>query len=180
MFDTRLQTLRLKFERLENELNQPHYFAGNSFSLVDAVFAPVFRYFDTFEKFADLHLFDGLVKVKAWRKSLAERASVRNTVAPNYGDLLYASHPEKERRARRTGAACRGCGLSNISNARRARLEMIVSRQFISRDLSCVAAFSQPALPLWLPPAPRSRARVPPVPHPPLPARPNSAGSTRN
>jgi glutathione S-transferase len=90
VFDTRLKALRLKFERLENELDKPRYFAGASFSLVDAVFAPVFRYFDTFEKIADFHVFDGLVKVKAWRKALAERASVRNAVAPDYDDLLYA------------------------------------------------------------------------------------------
>ena len=90
VFDTKLDTLRLKFARLENELSGRPYFAGEKFSLVDAVFAPVFRYFDTFEKFADLQVFDGLVKVKAWRKALAERPSVRNAVAPNYGDLLYA------------------------------------------------------------------------------------------
>jgi glutathione S-transferase len=90
VFDTRLKALRLKFERLESELDKPRYFAGASFSLVDAVFAPVFRYFDTFERIADLHVFDGLAKVKAWRRALAERASVRNAVAPNYGDLLYA------------------------------------------------------------------------------------------
>jgi glutathione S-transferase len=90
IFESKLDTLRIKFARLDNELGWRPYFAGERFSLVDAVFAPVFRYFDTFEKFADLHIFDGLLKVKAWRKALAERPSVRNAVAPNYGDLLYA------------------------------------------------------------------------------------------
>jgi glutathione S-transferase len=35
-----------KFERLEAELGDGPYFAGEKFSVVDAVFAPVFRYFD--------------------------------------------------------------------------------------------------------------------------------------
>ena len=90
VFDTKLDALRLKFARAEHELGWQPYFAGEKFSLVDAVFAPAFRYFDTFETIADLHVFDGLVKVKAWRKALAERPSVRHAVAPSYGDLLYA------------------------------------------------------------------------------------------
>ncbi len=33
------------------------FFAGESFSLVDAVFAPIFRYFDVFDEFIDLAVF---------------------------------------------------------------------------------------------------------------------------
>src|SRR5262245_44156445 len=36
-----------KFERLEQRLGEGPYFDGARFSLVDAVFAPVYRYFDT-------------------------------------------------------------------------------------------------------------------------------------
>jgi glutathione S-transferase len=89
-FDARLVTLREKFARLETELGAGPYFSGERFSLVDAAFAPVFRYFDTFDRIADLYVFDGLAKVKAWRKALAERASVRNAVVPNYPELLRA------------------------------------------------------------------------------------------
>lgn len=89
-FDAKLGALRQKFWRLENELREDPYFAGRKFSLVDTVFAPVFRYFDTFEKIADLRVFDGLTKVKAWREALAARPAVRNAVTPDYGDLLYA------------------------------------------------------------------------------------------
>ncbi|WP_455874382.1 glutathione S-transferase family protein [Rhizobium yanglingense] len=39
-----------------------HYFVGKSFSLVDAVFAPIFRYFDVFDTISDDHIFDGLEK----------------------------------------------------------------------------------------------------------------------
>lgn len=87
-FEAKLSVLREKFARIENELSWQPYFAGEKFSLVDAVFAPVFRYFDTFDRIADLRVFDGLVRVKAWRKALAARPSVRNAVVSNYNDLL--------------------------------------------------------------------------------------------
>ena len=66
------------------------YFAGARFSLVDAVFAPVFRYFDVFDGIAALGVFDGLPKVSRWRRALSRRPSVRAAVAPDYGDRLLA------------------------------------------------------------------------------------------
>src|SRR5690349_17416143 len=45
-FESRVQTLKQKFARLEEQLGEGPYFAGAHFSIVDAVFAPVFRYFD--------------------------------------------------------------------------------------------------------------------------------------
>src|SRR5580765_2810647 len=38
------------FTHVEAELGATPFFAGPAFSLVDAVFAPVFRYFDTLER----------------------------------------------------------------------------------------------------------------------------------
>ena len=43
------------------------WFAGAAFSLVDAVFAPVFRYFDVFDTIADLGIFTGTPCVRAGR-----------------------------------------------------------------------------------------------------------------
>lgn len=94
-FDAKIAILKDKFTRLEAELAAPDrtpgpFFAGKEFSLVDAVFAPVFRYFDTFDLVADLGIFTGLPKVQAWRKALAQRPSVRRAVPPNYPQLLEA------------------------------------------------------------------------------------------
>src|ERR1700758_3581743 len=47
-FESKRQALAAKFARMEAALGTGPYFAGNAFSLVDAVFAPVFRYFDLF------------------------------------------------------------------------------------------------------------------------------------
>ena len=79
-FEARQSLLREKFARLEAELGQGPYFSGRDFRLVDAVFAPVFRYFDVFDRFFDLGAFAGLPKVQAWRRALAMRPSVMAAV----------------------------------------------------------------------------------------------------
>ena len=77
-----------KFERVEAALGAGPYFAGKSFSLVDAVFAPVFRYFEVFDTLIDSRIFATLPKVDAWRKTLAARPSVRDAVVPEYPQHL--------------------------------------------------------------------------------------------
>ncbi|MFC4352910.1 glutathione S-transferase family protein [Fodinicurvata halophila] len=89
--DTFLQktdALYRKFLRLEAELGDGPYFAGPSFSLVDAVFGPVFRYFDLFDGIGDFGILAGVPKVTAWRAALAERPSVRAAVTEDYPQLL--------------------------------------------------------------------------------------------
>ena len=89
-FDTKLTVLREKFARLEAALGEGPYFAGTRFSVVDAVFAPVFRYFDVFDTITDLAVFDGLPKLQSRRKALALRPSVVGAVVPDYADRLHA------------------------------------------------------------------------------------------
>jgi glutathione S-transferase len=89
-FAETLAALRAKFERIEALPHLGPWFDGERFSIVDAVFAPVFRYFDTFDRMAPLGALDGLPKVGAWRAALAERPSVRNAVVPDYAERLRA------------------------------------------------------------------------------------------
>jgi glutathione S-transferase len=81
-------TLTGKFARLEQHLGEGPYFDGARFSLVDAVFAPVFRYFDLFERIGDFGSLDGKPKLAAWRNALAERPSVVRAVAPDFQERL--------------------------------------------------------------------------------------------
>ena len=87
-FEAKRKSVADRFRRVEEALGDGPYFEGERFSLVDAVFAPIFRYFDTFENFADLGAFTGLNKVPAWRRALAERPSVRQAVVPDYAARL--------------------------------------------------------------------------------------------
>jgi glutathione S-transferase len=88
--DQKARTLHEKFTRLEAALTTSPFFSGPEFSVVDVVFAPVFRYFDTFDQIADLGILAGLPKVAAWRTALAARPSVIAAVRPDYNDLLHA------------------------------------------------------------------------------------------
>jgi glutathione S-transferase len=90
IFESKRQAISAKFARVEAALGAGPFFAGERFSLVDAVFAPIFRYFDVFDEVADLAIFAETPKVRAWRDSLAKRASVRGAVSPEYPDLLRA------------------------------------------------------------------------------------------
>jgi glutathione S-transferase len=89
-FESKRQALVAKFARVEAALGPGPYFAGDQFSLVDAVFAPVFRYFDLFDELTELSIFRDLPKVRAWRAELAKRPSVRSAVGPDYPQLLRA------------------------------------------------------------------------------------------
>ena len=87
-FAAKVRVLKEKFGRVEGELGDGPYFAGPRFSLVDAAFAPAFRYFDVFDQIQDLGIFTGLYKVQAWRRQLAVRPSVAGAVVPDYAERL--------------------------------------------------------------------------------------------
>jgi len=89
-FESKRQALAAKFARVEAALGAGPYFAGETFSLVDAVFAPVFRYFDVFDELTELRIFSDLPKVRGWRAELAKRPSVRSAVGADYPQLLRA------------------------------------------------------------------------------------------
>ena len=90
VFEAKRVAVAAKFARVEETLGSGPFFAGEKFSLVDAVFAPIFRYFDVFDELIDLSIFAETPKVRAWRAELAKRNSVRNAVGADYAQLLHA------------------------------------------------------------------------------------------
>ncbi|SCB57850.1 glutathione S-transferase [Rhizobium aethiopicum] len=86
--EAKRKALTDKFTTLEGALADGPYFSGSSFSLVDAVFAPVFRYFDVFDRLGDSGIFDGLARVTRWRRALSERRSVQVAVGEDYPQRL--------------------------------------------------------------------------------------------
>ena len=83
-FAGKTKALKEKFGYVEGRLSEGPYFAGTKFSLVDAVFGPVFRYFDVFDTIGEFQILAGKPKVTAWRRLLATRPSVRDAVARDY------------------------------------------------------------------------------------------------
>lgn len=80
------QALAGKLRRLEDTIEGP-FFAGDQFSLVDAVFAPAFRQLDALETVVATGLTSDLPKVTAWRQNLAARQSVREAAPADFVDL---------------------------------------------------------------------------------------------
>lgn len=88
-FAAKAKMLSGKFDVLESRLGQGPFFAGSKFSLVDAAFGPVFRYFDVFDRIDDFGSLADKPRVAAWRQALAARPSVRGAVAPDYEERLW-------------------------------------------------------------------------------------------
>ncbi len=80
--------LEARFARLEARIMAAPWFDGENFSLVDAVFGPVFRYFDVFDEIGDFGILTGKAKLARWRVALAARPSVKSAVSPDYPALL--------------------------------------------------------------------------------------------
>jgi glutathione S-transferase len=81
--------LRAKFAQLEQVLDAAGpFFAGAHFCIVDAAFAPVFRYFEVFAQWGEAAPFEALPRVRAWGAALAARPSVQGAVAHDYADRL--------------------------------------------------------------------------------------------
>lgn len=85
---------RDKLERLEDALGSGPYFGASQFSMVDAVFAPLFRYFEGLPAEGNAALFDGLAKVGLWRQSLAARHSVVAAAPRDYA-ALFQGHLQR-------------------------------------------------------------------------------------
>jgi glutathione S-transferase len=86
-FKTKAVQLEARFARLETRVAGP-WFDGERFSLVDAVFGPVFRYFDVFDEIGDFGILADKPKLARWRQSLAARLSVKSAVGGDYPALL--------------------------------------------------------------------------------------------
>jgi glutathione S-transferase len=89
--DVQRQVLRSRWQQIEQALDRKGpYFAGPAFCMVDAVFAPAFRYFDTFEAIGEHGFFELAPRARDWGKALLARASVREAVVPDDQERLLA------------------------------------------------------------------------------------------
>ena len=97
-------TLAERWRTVEATLGSGPFFAGDKFSLVDAAFAPVFRYFPVLDQLTGSGFFNDLPKVAAWRDELAARTSVQKAVDDDYEVRLLDFLAERDsvigRRAR--------------------------------------------------------------------------------
>ena len=86
-FEQKRTALRAKFQRIEQEVSG-NYFAGDTFHMIDGVWATIFRYFDVFDQIDDFGIMSDLDAVQKWRQTLAARASVINAPPEGYPKRL--------------------------------------------------------------------------------------------
>lgn len=87
-FDQKSLDLINKFVWIEHHWQGGHYFAGDDFSLVDAAYGPIFRYFDVLDTIADFNFFVDTPHVQDWRQVLHIRPSIQQAVAEDYPQQL--------------------------------------------------------------------------------------------
>jgi len=88
--EAKRSAFRDRLRKLEAELGSGPYFAGAAFGMVDAVYAPLFRYFAIIDPEVSQAIFEGFPRVSAWRAALAARPSVRNAVVEDYAERFRA------------------------------------------------------------------------------------------
>ena len=110
-YDRASSALLEQLQRIEEQLGDGPWFAGESFTLTDAAFAPAFRYFDLIEDLTGNRFFASKLKLDDWRRRLLQRPSVITAVSEDYTARLLSFFAAREstigRIARNTIAAQR-------------------------------------------------------------------------
>ena len=78
------ETLIDHFEILEEEFQNGEYFNGADFAMIDAVYAPIFRYQQQIAKYKDYEIFEDAPNVQAWGERLLKRPSAIKAVPESY------------------------------------------------------------------------------------------------
>ncbi|MDH5325699.1 MAG: glutathione S-transferase family protein [Gammaproteobacteria bacterium] len=79
-----------RLDTLEEFLSDGPFFSGAEFSMVDAVYAPLFRYLSVLSSLSGEDFFDDLPAIKKWSEELLKRNSVLNSVPASYPDEIIA------------------------------------------------------------------------------------------
>jgi glutathione S-transferase len=84
--DVKKAAFQDRLQRPEAVLDSGPYFNGQAFTMVDVVFAPLFRYFDVIDRAVSEQIFGDLPKISGWRVALAARESVIAAVSDDYAE----------------------------------------------------------------------------------------------
>jgi glutathione S-transferase len=87
-FDSNRDELKSKMKWLEATLDQPPYFNGDTLSLVDFSWAPLFMRAEILTLDDQLYPAEHLPRTAAWARRLLELPAVRNSVVADFPQLL--------------------------------------------------------------------------------------------
>lgn len=113
LLEKHTRDIKHKFSQMEKILGEGPFFMGKKFCVVDAVFGPVFRYFEVFDGIDDFGFFTDFPKIRSWRAHLQNRPSIQLSVRADYPDLLRTFLIERNSALSRRVAAITGHYTSN-------------------------------------------------------------------
>lgn len=93
-WEERLESMNNKLARVEEQLGDGPFFNGDSLSLVDAAYAPVFMRFALLDEVVSF--LEKTPKIAAWSKALLELPEVKNSVVPDFNTLFLAYFGKEE------------------------------------------------------------------------------------
>ena len=85
-----LMTVKDRLETLDEFFEGGPYFNGEAFSLVDAVYAPIFRNLQCLEELHHQDLYEDAPAIAQWTEALLQRPSVINAVKESFKDDFCA------------------------------------------------------------------------------------------
>lgn len=88
--DRTKQTYLENLEKLENHLNNTPYFNGESLSLVDAAYAPLFQRQILLDKAMNGEILNGYPKTKAWAHAVVALPEVTESVIPEFNETFLS------------------------------------------------------------------------------------------
>ena len=90
-FKKKCEKVEGELARVESKFSDGPYYNGESFSLVDAAYAPPLMRLQLLKQYYRLDLLAKLPKLNAWSEALTQRESVKNSVVPEFPQLFQDS-----------------------------------------------------------------------------------------
>ena len=83
-----INSIKEKLNLVNQIVNFKPYFHGNDFTMIDVMYAPVFRYLVVFSNMLDVNFYSSFDRLKIWGDSVLNRPSVINCVPIDYTEML--------------------------------------------------------------------------------------------
>ena len=95
-FDEAVETMKSRLAKIEETLGDGPFFAGETFSLVDAAFAPLFMRLALLKQLTDVDTMENLTKVSTWSAALLDRESVKASIVEEFPMMFRGMLKMKE------------------------------------------------------------------------------------
>lgn len=90
-FNKKLSEVRKAFKHVAAQLHHTPFFNGESFSLIDAAFAPTLQRYKLVEPVVHTGLFEEFPTIDQWAQALLARDSIPRSVVPDFNEIYIGA-----------------------------------------------------------------------------------------